>query len=255
MLLTMQNNLFSQQVKLIGEEDYYNCNVYRIDSLVQIYQKKNQTDSVKNILERAIQCPLETSRQLKFYWQLADIYYQQGNYSGSLRLINLYDSSRFLVKTPDNPYHLASNFAFALARARCYEGMHDTDNFINVLTPFVFFKWVDFDEFYDSISYKKIYDHYLEILLNKYSVKQVKQELDKANSGFYYSDKAANDTDQFGLIEHKIDCWFMFFNNRVLYLDVSIFPKPGEKIFDYLSRDYQYNNFKDAPLFTKIKNM
>jgi hypothetical protein len=237
--------------KLIQQGD--SCNYHNNFELINLYLRDDKVFELKKTLERYIKCPLINSRQRGLYLQLADIYFKEKSYNKTLDLIKLYQDTEHKVVTPHNPYRYSSNFTLSLKKSKCYEGLNLNDSAISALTPYIFHKFEVFDGYYDSTSFANICDNYLNLLLKKHSINQIKKELTQSEIGFYFN-HIPERNDKFGFIDHMITCGFKFFT-PVIFLSTGI--RNNSETYEDIrfTKDYQLKLFKESELYKKIKTL
>jgi hypothetical protein len=255
--------LLAQEPGRVMNASYYDsltrgkdsCNIYNYLVLAEIYKGENKFHELKNTYERAIKCPLKNFFQRQFYLALADIYIREGEFRKALGLIILYDTTKNKVMRPHNTFQHVGNFALANKRSICYNGLGVIDSAIYELSPYMFFKHTYFDGFYDSLSYDSIMKGYLALLSSKYSATEIRNELYRAETNFYFHDNPDKEPNSFGSTFHKIICGFSFFKYQIKYLDVGIYAKEQDKMpypanFNF---HFQFNYFKETPIYSMIK--
>ena len=233
------------------------CNVVNYITLAGIYRDENKLRELKNTYERAIGCPLKSFFQREFYLDLADIYISEGQFRAALGLIILFDSTKNKVMRPHNTFQHVGNFSLANKRSICYKGLGIVDSAVYELSPYMFFKHTHFEGFYDSLSYDFILKDYLALLSSKYSASELRNELYRAETNFYFHDIADKEPNKFGTTLHKIICGFPFFKYQIKYLDSGIYVDEQNKM-PYprnFNLGFQFNYFKKTPIYSMIKTL
>jgi hypothetical protein len=252
-----------QLYKIMIAKTHY---TYDNQLLALCYARMDSTEQEKRTLEIVINSPPDPSGIVAgCCGTLADLYLKEKGYSKALFYYNLYGVNMKYDRMPDKNM-LAYNLGKENARSECFEGLKMIDSAVDILTPYIFCTYKDLrdinrrynnpENIADSLKNDSICKRYLTLLENLHTKGNIKAELMKADSGFYYNEKLKNELNDY--LEKDVTCGFTFYGTDIIYTTFGLADTPKEKLIaetqtPFYTKAYQLQSFRQLPLCKMIR--